>query len=319
VTEVAHGAWIVAVVVPIGVAIVVLGRRQRDRAASNRGLSDPDLGLDRPGRLDAVVLVARLDDALDRAMRYVQGLGADRTRAVHIGPEDRAVAAAFWARHGRPLEFVPRQRGLVRTARALGRTERAEYADHVVAVVIPEVHAGRSWWRRFSWDDAWRLETGLLFDSDVIVVRAPTGTDSIPVDRPRRRHVALVPVAAGKRASADALRVAQVLGADGVRAVHVVEPTESAETFERAWGERGIRVPLDIVAGTTRTADEPLLHEVAAIKADGADLVTVVVAEAAPTLWSRGRQARRARRTTAMLRREPGVAIVSVVPAGTEV
>lgn len=315
-SDLAHGAWIVAVVVPVAVAVVVLARRQRDRAASVPGVSHPDPVLDRPRRLDAVVLVAGLDDGVDRAMRYVEGLGADRARAVHIGPEDRAAAAAFWARHGRPLEFVPRRRGLVRTARALVRAERTEYGDHVVAVVVPAAGAGRRRWRPSSWDEARRLETGLLFDPDVIVVRAPTGAGSTPVDRPRRRHVALVPVAAWQPASADALRIAQVLGANSVRAVHVLESTESADTFERAWGERGIRVPLDIVAGTARAADEPLLHEVAAIKAHGADLVTVVVAEPAPRWWWCGRL-RRAPRTTARLRDEPGVAIVSVVSAGS--
>ena len=37
------------------------------------------------------------------------------------------------------LEFVPTQGGLVKTARALVQSERAEYADHLCAVVVPEM------------------------------------------------------------------------------------------------------------------------------------------------------------------------------------
>ena len=62
----------------------------------------------------------------------------------------------------------------------------------------------------------------------------------------------------------------------------------------------------------TREAGEPLLQEVEAIKAEGPDLVTVVIGEFVPTWWQHGLHNHRALQMKARLLFEPGVAAVSV-------
>jgi len=280
-----------------------------------RGLDepDPDLAVANAGRLAAIVLVSRVDDALDRAMRYVDHLGADRVRAIHVGPEDRNLGASFWARYGLALEFVPQSRGLVRTARTIVQNERAERADHLCAVVVPEAIEDARMSYVFRHNDALRLKAGLLFERGIVVVNLPTcEADSTLVTRPPRRHVALVPVAALHEGAREALRVAELLGPDRVRAVHIAELPEDADELAAAWQEQGIPVPLDIVAAPYRELGEPLLHEVEAIKAEGADLVTVVIGEFVPKWWAHGLHNHRALQMKARLLFEPGVVVVSV-------
>ena len=125
VTKFTHGAWIIMIVVPghrrgarAGQQALRPRRGEARRARSRRSRSRTR------NRLAAVVLVSRVDDGLDRAMRYVDHLDADRVRAVHVGPEDRNLGAAFWARYGCKLEFVTSQRGLVQDG-ARARAERA--------------------------------------------------------------------------------------------------------------------------------------------------------------------------------------------------
>src|SRR5262249_57209087 len=131
VTKFTHGAWIIMMVVPVTVAVLVRVNKHYDQVASKLDEPDPALAVASSSRLSAVVLVSRVDEGLDRAMRYVDHLEVDRIRAVHVGPDDRNLGAAFWARYGCKLEFVPTQGGLVKTARALVQSERAEYADHL--------------------------------------------------------------------------------------------------------------------------------------------------------------------------------------------
>ena len=230
-----------------------------------------------------MVLVSRVDEGLDRAMRYVDHLDADRVRAVHVGAEDRSLGAAFWARYGCKLEFVDAHGGLVKTARALVQSERAEQPDHLCAVVVPEtIEEPRL--RHVLWhNDALRLKAGLLFEKGIVVVNIPTtDADDTLLTRPPRRHVALVPVATLHEGAREALRVAELLRPDRVRAVHIAELPEEAEAIEEQWAEQRLPVPLDIVAAPYRELGEPLLHEVEALKAEGADLVTVVIGEFVP-------------------------------------
>ena len=106
VTKFTHGAWIIMIVVPVTVAVLVRVNKHYEHVASKLDEPDPALAVATSKRLAAVVLVSRVDDGLDRAMRYIDHLDADRVRAVHVGPEDRNLGAAFWARYGCKLEFV---------------------------------------------------------------------------------------------------------------------------------------------------------------------------------------------------------------------
>ena len=66
------------------------------------------------------------------------------------------------------------------------------------------------------------------------------------------------------------------------------------------------------MAAPYRELGEPLLHEVEALKAEGADLITVVIGEFVPKWWAHGLHNHRALQMKARLLFEPGVAVVSV-------
>src|SRR3954453_20977937 len=313
VTKFTHGAWIIMVIVPVTVAVLVRVNKHYDHVASKLDEPDPALAIAAVKRLAAVVLVSPVDDGLDRAMRYVDRVDAERVRAVHVGSEDRVLGAAFWARYGCKLEFVPSHHGLVKTARALVQSERAEFADHLCAVVVPETIEEARLRHVLRHNDALRLKAGMLFEKGIVVVNIPTtDADSTLLTRPPRRHVALVPVATLHEGAREALRVAELLRPDRVRAVHIAEIADEAEAIEEQWTEQQIPVPLDIVAAPYRELGEPLLHEVEALKAEGADLVTVVIGEFVPKWWQHGLHNHRALQMKARLLFEPGVAVVSV-------
>ena len=125
-----------------------------------------------PAGLRALVFVSRVDEQLDRAMRYLTELGTDSVRAVHLGRADTGLGASFWARYGRALEFVPRRHGWVRGARAVVRAECEADPEHVLAVVVPGSADRRSrpLVRRVA--DR-RVQAGVQRESGVIVVDVP--------------------------------------------------------------------------------------------------------------------------------------------------
>jgi amino acid transporter len=313
VTKFTHGAWIIMVIVPVTVAVLVRVNKHYDHVASKLDQPDPELAIASSNHLGAVVLVSRVDEGLDRAMRYVDHLDADRVRAVHVGTEDRSLGAAFWARYGCKLDFVDAHGGLVKTARAVVQSERREHPQHLCAVVVPETIEDARLAHVIKHNDALRLKAGMLFEKGVVVVNIPTTeADDTLLTRPPRKHVALVPVATLHEGAREALRVAQLLNPDHVRAVHIAELADEAEAIEDQWAAQQLPVPLDVVAAPYRELGVPLLHEIEALEGEGADLVTVVIGEFVPRWWQHGLHNHRALQMKARLLFEPGVAVVSV-------
>ena len=179
VTKFTHGAWIIMLIVPITVAVLVRVNRHYNDVATRLANPESDFPAAPSSRLDVIVLVSHVDEALDRAMRYVDDLDRRCLRAVHVGAEDRGLGAAFWARYGCSLEFVPRLGGLVHTVRELARGERRERPDDVLAVVVPEQIDEARVWHVMKHNGALRLKAGLA-------VRARGGRGERP--RRRRRH-----------------------------------------------------------------------------------------------------------------------------------
>ncbi len=147
-----------------------------EQASANAGVDRPrprpagvpaSAGL--PAGLRAVVFVFRVDDALDRAMRYLAQLGSETVRAVHLGATNAGLGAEFWARYGRALEFLPRGHARVRGARAVVRAECQADPERVLAVVVPGSAdpASRHLVRRVA---ERRVQAGVLRESGVIIV-----------------------------------------------------------------------------------------------------------------------------------------------------
>ncbi len=312
VTKFTEGAWIIMVAVPV--IVVILTRVNKHYLHIQTTLADEarESPIAPSKHMDTVVFVSKLDVGLDRAMRYLEALPSDEVRCVHIGPESKALAGAFWARYERELEFAP-GRKIVKTARGLAHAERKEHPDRVVAVVIPEMIEDTRWRHLLRYSTALRLKAGLLLESGVVVVNVPTTPEDRTLRaRPARKHVALVPIGELHAGARDALAIAALLGADRIVGMHIAENPEETELVQQAWEEAGIRYPLDLVAAPYRTVAQPLIDEVRALKREGADLVTVVIGEVVPKWYQHGLHNHRALQMKAGLLFEPGVATVSV-------
>lgn len=325
VTKFTHGAWIIMIVVPLTVAVLVRVNKHYDHVRLQLALEEEaeevadggdDTAVSPSGsaeRLDALVLVSKIDEGLDRAMRYFDTLRPDESRCVHFGEPSRKLAAAFWARYGRELEFEPMRRGLVRTARRVARSRYREHPTHTIAVIMPEVIEKSKLLAQLRHSRALRLKTGLLFERGIVLVNVPTRhVDNTLYGRSPRRHVAIVPVATVNAGALHSLRIAKLLGVDEVRAIHVAELPDEAESVEADWHARGIDISLDVVASPYREVTPPVMKEVRDAHEAGADLVTVVIGELVPKWYQHALHNHRALQLKAALLFEPDVAVVSV-------
>ena len=99
------------------------------------------------------------------------------------------------------------------------------------------------------------------------------------------KHVVVVPVAKLNRPTLRALRYAASLS-ENVVAVHVAGDSAKASEIEEAWDTWGHGVPLVVVESPYRSLTGPLLQFLQELKrVEGADLVTVVLAEYVPDAW----------------------------------
>lgn len=246
-----------------------------------------------------VVLVVRdLDAAVAKAVGLVRSMRPGGTvHVVHPVGEGESVAPEFqerWRRFstGTPdAEALPaKESDLLEAVRRYVRgVERAP--NDFVNVVIPEIVTGglASYLiRRFA---LIRLKAGLLREPNIVVtdvpVRAELGDSNAMPIRPLipARTVALVFVSATHDATVRATNHAEALEATDTRAIYFDLDPETSERMQEEWGERGMRIPLDIVEAPFRDLRRPMLAEVRRFTARGDTLVTVVLPELIVRRW----------------------------------
>ncbi|MGH8904387.1 MAG: APC family permease [Egibacteraceae bacterium] len=312
VTKFVHGAWAILLVVPLLVGMFVRINRHYEHLqaiATSPDVSDPSWW---PSTLEAVVLVDRLDQGLDRAMCYVDQLNPNTVRAVHVGRESLSLAAAFWARYGRPLEFEPRQGSTVRAARSYVRRLRQQSSQRALAVIVPEVVDGHSWLPVLRHNRVLGLKAGLLFEQDVMVINVPTRDDDALFGQLPLRHTVIVPIGDLHPGTRAAVHSAALLGATDIVAIHIAEDRRHGMRLLSAWADSGLPIPLEVVDSPYRDVDGPLLEEIRERRANGSDLITVVLGELVPRWWQHGLHSHHALELKAALLFEPGVAVASV-------
>ncbi len=111
---------------------------------------------------------------------------------------------------------------------------------------------------------------------------------TIPPDYrpPPMNHTVVVLVGGMHRGVLDALAYAKSLNPTRVVAVTVVSDEEEQERIERAWAERNIDVPLEIVYDPYREVTRPILRYVDEIDARWEnDIVTVLIPEFVVDHW----------------------------------
>jgi amino acid transporter len=312
VTKFTQGAWIVLLFVPAMVSVLVRINRHYTHVAEILR-QPPDLPTGRR-RLAVIVFVARLDETLEQAMRYVASVDADDVHPVHIGKPTSSLATAFEARYGVPLAFAPKHGGFTASARRFARHLEADNPDRFLAAIVPELIQGPGWISVAMHNRALRLKAGLLFEPGVSVINVPTiPAEATLLRHPAQRHVVVVPVASVHAGTIEALELAKVLQPFEVRAVHFHDgEDEETEPLSRQWEEMGMEIPLEVVSAPYRDIGPPLVLYVRDLKAGGADLVTVVIPELVFRWWQDLLHNHRALEMKAALLFEPGVAVASV-------
>jgi amino acid transporter len=157
VTKFTEGAWVVVVVMPVGVFLLIRLHRQYTRedeqleVGAAQACEAPILR-----RHNVVVLVDRLDMATARALQYARTLMPDDLRAVHfaVDPQAAAELEAEWSRLGlsrMPLDIIEApDRRLGRAALELAASVTADGATELT-VLLPR-RGYRGGWQRLLHD-----------------------------------------------------------------------------------------------------------------------------------------------------------------------
>jgi amino acid transporter len=182
-----HGAWIVAILIPMIVGSMLFVNRQY--AASARALSiRDDYVVKPPTRQErAIIPVPTLNRAVVRAVNVARSI-TDDVSAVYISqdPEHSAEMRATWERQvpGVPLVIVESPYRalagpLIAYLNVLDRAWPPGKEDPITFVVVPE-YVAKHWWERILYNQsARRLRTILLGRPHTVVVDVPYRRDDL--------------------------------------------------------------------------------------------------------------------------------------------
>jgi amino acid transporter len=255
-----HGAWIVIVFVPILVILMLAIRRHYQGVAAQLKQVSQD-ATPRPTRL--IVLVARHDEAADRALRYAQLINSESVVCMHAeepGSED--LTYTWNAAHPiHQLEIVPGEHESI-AKRLVGRIreERGAHPGTIITVILADRVRKRSLLTPFTHTHSLAIKSRLLFEPGVVV------TDLNVLKRSRRSKLPQLPihhieqvvlVSDMTRPIREALTYAERLGPP-VTAVHIDVDPEQRERLERQFGQAGYQFPLVIVPSPYRGIVDPL-------------------------------------------------------------
>jgi hypothetical protein len=304
VSKFAEGAWVVFVLVPLGVALFLAIHRHYER--TDRLLAD--LGAARFARavsVDVVVLLSELDTTLESALQYVDRLpNVGEVRLLHVGRPRGAVEEAS-RRTGRPIEVKDPEgatESVVRAARHGG-------GPRAVAAVVPYLldEGPRHQPVRVT-----RLEARSL-DSDAFVIMLPVHQRSRRLDPVPVRRATVVVIDRLDVTAVEGVRVASLIGDDEIHAVHFDVDHDETDWLVERWPRAGLGIDLQILAAEYPAPDLYFADFLADLRAHGIGFVTVVIPELVPRWWQRPLYDRTARMLRAVLAREPDTATV-VVP-----
>ncbi len=187
-----HGAWLVAILIPVIVAGMLFIRRQY--AASARQLAiQPDYVVPLPNREErAIVPVPSLNRAVVRAINVARSITDDVTAVyISVDAEHSTAMRARWERQvpGVPLVIVESPYRalagpLVAYLDVLDRAWPPGKPDPITFVIVPE-YVARHWWERILYNQsARRLRSILLGRPHTVVVDVPYRRDDQPDDPP---------------------------------------------------------------------------------------------------------------------------------------
>jgi len=312
-TKFVDGAWMVIVAIPV-LVLVFLGIRRHYRAVARRlrAGSAAVLSCGEP-RNEVVLYVERLDAATEEAAWYAREISGGDFHAVHVptNRSDPGLRPRFLTRFDGPphLEILTGEDSPLNALREyVWRFPRGE--GSFVTVVIPEL------FRKASIASAIRRQTfplklRLVDEPGVVVTDVPRFEDSLEPITPTR-SVGLVPVSGVHAASLRAIRYAETLPLDELRAVFFAFSAEEAERFRRDWEKWDLEMPVEIHEAPYRDLGDPLLRRVRAVTVDPDAVAVVIMPELVVHGWKRLLHNQRALYVKRLLLFEPRTILSSV-------
>jgi amino acid transporter len=292
-TKFKHGAWIVIAAMPF-IVMMFLSIHQHYEGV----LRELRRGRARAGEVGVnhiVLLVLDLDVATAEAVGAIRSIRPTEWRVVYPSNEgipaelrDRWRAFSMGAPDLEPLP-VPDGDLLEAVRRYVRRVGRGP--NDFVNVFVPEVVREGLVAYLIRRRALVRLKAGLLREANIVVTDVPVFVeDGRPAgvdDRPLipTRTVALVFVAGVHDGTIRALNYAASLEASETRAVYFDLDPEASQRMQEEWGERGCRIPLDIVEAPFRDLTGPILSEVRRYTSRPDTLVMVVLPEFVVRKW----------------------------------
>jgi len=312
-TKFLAGAWTVTVAVPL---LVIAFRRihRHYRKVARRLRAGTSAVAAAPGVRNTVLVDVRdLDAATAAAVRFARRVAGDSFRGIHVSGSARTGVdprGGWWelARAAPPLELLPADEGHADAVLERVWSEpRGE--SQLVTVVIPEQFR-RASLRAALGRTEFRLKLRLLAEPNVATASVTAlGTDTCP--RPDRLVGRLL-VSGAHAASLRALRYAESLDLDDLRAIFFADDAAAAARLARDWARLGTTVPLELDEAPYRDIAEPLLGHLRVLTADPRTQVVVVVPELVVHGWARLLHNQRALYLKRLLLFEERVVAISV-------
>ncbi|HEX5630886.1 MAG TPA: APC family permease, partial [Acidimicrobiia bacterium] len=256
-----HGAWIVVVAVPLLVAMMLTIRRHyRAVGAQLRAL--PTAAVPRSHRI--VLLVARADEATDRALQYAEKILSEGIECIHAAETDSDETSYAWrAMHPqRPLTLLEGKDGV--TTRIVDHitSVRDAHPGERITVVMSDRLDRRSLRELFRHRHSLGIKLRLLFQPRVVVTdvthfRRRRRSGLVPV--PLRQIELVVLVSDLTRPVREALEYARALGPP-MHAVHVDVEERQRERVLKEWATAELDIPLELLQSPYRGIVDPLLE-----------------------------------------------------------
>jgi amino acid transporter len=313
-TKFADGAWMVIVAIPVIVLVFVAIRRHYKAVARRlRAGSAAVVSCAEPTN-EVVVYVERLDAATEEAIWFAREISGGDFHAIHVPSDgsDPGIRPRFFSQFGgtTTLEVVSGDEGPVDAMlEYIWRFPRGE--GSFVTVVIPEL------FRKPSLAAAVRRKTfplklRLVDEPGVVVTDVPRFEGDSPSKLVPKRSVGLVPVSGVHAASLRAVRYAETLPLDELRAVFFAFSHEEAERFRRDWEKWELEMPVEIHEAPYRDLGDPLLRRIRAVTEDPDAVAVVVMPELVVHGWKRLLHNQRALYVKRLLLFEPRTILSSV-------
>jgi hypothetical protein len=260
------------------------------------------------------VYVERLDPATEEAIWYAREISGGAFHAVHVPTDesDPGIRPRFFSRFdGSPrLEVLPGDDGALEALREyVWGFPRGE--GSFVTVVIPELFRKPSLPSALS-RPTFPLKLRLVDEPGVVVTDVPRFEAESPQSVIPKRSVGLVPVSGVHAASLRAIRYAETLPLDELRAVFFAFSSEEAERFRRDWEKWELEMPVEIHEAPYRDLGDPLLRRIRKITADPDAVAIVVMPELVVHGWERLLHNQRALYVKRLLLFEPRTILSSV-------